>query len=571
MKINLTGMKVALSVVLLIAITTSCKKFHDPEQFFEEYGVDSTVTLQRKVLVISIDGVAGPELSAIAPPNISALQKTGKFTYSMRKDDKALRAASLASIINGVSSAKHLITDSTFVGIKHGDTPEDAVIPHFPNMFNYLLQRRQDITTGAFTSWQPYNRYLRITDYHPLTTSDVATKDSAVHYLKTKNPLGAALVNFHDVDVAGKAGLYQASDAGYKAAIEKVDGYVGELVNAIKARPNYANEDWLIMLVSAAGGEGITAKPGFLLVSNPRLKEKEVRKTGFNSVRFGWDEKSAQVRAQTSDDGGLYNSGTNKDFTAQITAKFISGKSWPAFFGKSTGVSGQTVTGWVMLQSGNVPAVIVGGSGNGTPGKLQVTSGITVADGKWHTITATVKTEGTVRRLRLYVDGETSDAVGTDIGARNLSTSWPLTLGHVQIDGSGHSELNAINALYFNKALDQATIKSNLNLLDMTKHTEYSSITGYWPLDDGVGPVMANLANGAAGIDFNLQGPYTWKNLNDQLPPGYTVDPNEQSIIAAPYDVAAIMMYWLKVEIPPAWNLDGASWLRYFDREIFGQ
>jgi arylsulfatase A-like enzyme len=39
-------------------------------------------------------------------------------------------------------------------------------------------------------------------------------------------------------------------------AISHVDSHVGELVRAMRARPNFAEEDWLVLITTDHGGRG---------------------------------------------------------------------------------------------------------------------------------------------------------------------------------------------------------------------------------------------------------------------------------------------------------------------------
>ena len=563
--------QLAVLICIFSVSVISCRKFYDPELVFEEYGVDTSSKLERKVLIIAVDGVAGSELNTLSPKNIKALQSSGKYTYSLKPQDTT-RASFLASIINGVSGSKHKIIDSSFIARDDHQSEDHESLPSFPTMFTYLLQYKQKLRTAVVTGWSSYQRFLRIADKSVYVSSDALVTDSSVNIIKNTPALGAMLVNFNEVDIAGKNGGYKITNNAYKTALERVDVYIGDILQAIKSRSNYSKEDWLIMVASGYAGSGSDLSDGFMIVSNPKLKEYEVKKVGFSTVKFGWDESSSRVSAKLKNEGDLYNSGADKEFTAQISVRFDVAKSWPGFFGKTSGVSGGTVTGWTMTQTGAALAAMYGGSANGTAGKGQMDTDIQIVTGGWKTLTMTVKKEGNTRRMRLYVDGVTNNPAGVDLGNRNFNTTAPFTIGYIKVDGSGDSEFYAADALYFNKALDEATIKSNLNIQDIKKHTEYASITGYWPLDDGFGPVMENKAPGAKGIDFVLNGPYRWRAMNDMPPPSRNIgNLNDPSIIASIYDIPSIMLYWLNIEARPDWGLDGSAWLRSFDKEIYLQ
>lgn len=563
-------LKLSFTLFAVLAVIISCHKYADPDPIFEDYGNDSTLVAERKVLIIVADGVAGSEISSLNLPSLTALQKKGKYTYRLLQQDTA-RAASLATIMNGVSEEKHNIVDSTFLPVIENDDDEEkdhSQVPNYPTMFKYLVQYKPKVQSAVVTSYAPFNEYLKVANYRITAINDQGVRDSAVNLLKNKN-IGVAVVNFSEALKAGRQGGFMNSNAAYKQALQNLDVNVGKVVDALKSRSNYSREDWLVCVVSPYGGEHGGALPGFMIVSNDKFKEAEVRKVGFTATRFGYNESNARVSAKLSNEGNTYNAGADKDFTAQITVKFEGKSRWPGFFGKSDGVSGAYTTGWTMFQDIDFGGAMMGGSANNTSGKIQLNSALNITGG-WKTLTMTVKTEEGVRNARFYVNGELANT--TNIGNRNLSTPSPFTIGYIRVDGSGDAEFYAVDALYFNKALDQQAIKSNLNIQDMTKHTEYASIIGFWPLDDGFGSKLVNRAPSGYTKDFVLSGPYKWSSLNNDAPPSRPVtNTGEVSIIASPYDIAANMMYWLKVEIKTSWSLDGSDWLRNFEREIYMQ
>ena len=61
---------------------------------------------------------------------------------------------------------------------------------------------------------------------------------------------------FSDVDTAGHACGFSPTAACYLAEIANVDGQIGQIMNAMAARPSFANEDWLVILTSDHGGLG---------------------------------------------------------------------------------------------------------------------------------------------------------------------------------------------------------------------------------------------------------------------------------------------------------------------------
>ena len=59
---------------------------------------------------------------------------------------------------------------------------------------------------------------------------------------------------YEQTDSAGHNKGFSFNNPKYKEAFQEVDSYGYQTVNAIKARPTYASEDWLIIITSDHGG-----------------------------------------------------------------------------------------------------------------------------------------------------------------------------------------------------------------------------------------------------------------------------------------------------------------------------
>lgn len=545
--------------LLMGIVYTGCKEYENPEPIFEEF--KPTVNTQRKVLIISIDGLTGAELKAIAPTNIEALRKTSKYSYDVLRGQVANDVASWATMITGVSYNKHLIKENTFQPTPKENSHEAPAV--FRNSFDYVLQYKS-VKTAMVTSWPELRNYVKVVDFAPVVNTDLAVKDSAVNIINTSTPLGAMIVNFREVQAAGENGDFLASNSNYKNAVLKADEYVGNLVAALKARRNYASEDWLVIVTTNHGGSNNDPKAGFLIASNKNLKEQELKKSGFNTILFA----GASVNASVPNDNGLYDPGETKDFTVQMQVKFNTQTSYPGFLSKGTSMIGSSITGWMFRQGGAGVSASFGGTLNGGLGKIEYSTG-NAADFSWHTITLSVKTDNaTTRTMNTYLDGVL--VTTANINARkSLTTSEKLTIGYKNVDNGGTGiSFQAADLCYFNIALDAATILANKGLKDMTKHPNYANLTGYWPIDEGGEGLLSNKAPG--GYDMVLSGPFTWKAMGADVPASVTADPNAKakSIILTPAAVSATMLYWMNVKILPEFGIDGNPFLNQFEIEF---
>jgi hypothetical protein len=75
--------------------------------------------------------------------------------------------------------------------------------------------------------------------------------------VQLQNPdLDVLCLHPDNIDQVGHASGFSPSNPAYMTAITDVDTWVGEVMTALKARPDYANEDWLVLIVTDHGGLG---------------------------------------------------------------------------------------------------------------------------------------------------------------------------------------------------------------------------------------------------------------------------------------------------------------------------
>lgn len=544
---------------------SSCKKYANPPAVYEELKPQSGG--QRKVLVISIDGVTGSEIKTIAPPSLTELQKTSKYSFEVLKSGIGNDASSWVTMTTGVSYVKHSIGTDNFERLRDPNADEHAEIKSYRNVLDYITQYKST-KTAVITPWDNLRKYLRNADFSPVVNTDAAVKDSTVNILTKQDGVGAVIVNFREVETAGSNGGFIAANSNYKNAILKADEYVGNILTALKARKNYALEDWLVIVTTNHGGSSLSPQSGFLIASNKNLKQEEVKKRGFNTPLFN----ATAIGAQVNNDNGLYDAGSTKDFTVQMQAKFNVNTFYVGFLSKSTLIntsSSQPQTGWLWFQSDSQKwKTSFGGAANGGGTSRPECQGGVVFDGNWHTLTMTVKyVNTTTRTVTTYTDGN-QDATLNISSLKSLSTPEKLTLGYKQFSGGTGLSFQGAELAYFNTALDAATVKANVALKDMTKHPNYANLIGYWQNNEGTDAYLGNKAPG--GYDMSLYGPFTWKAMGTDAPPSVTPDPDAsgKSIALTPATVSANMLYWMNIKILADFGIDGNPFLNQFELEF---
>lgn len=215
----------------------------------------------KHVLILGIDGCRQDALLAANATNIYALIANGTVTYNAftggqlggATQQTTWSGPGWASAETGVWGNKHGVSDNTFSGYN------SASYPHF-------YKRIREYATNAYLSsiveWEPLDTYLMqpVTAYTkfrqtaiPYDTTDLANKAAA--HLLSANP-DVLWLHFDAVDHAGHTYGFDPAVPQYIAAIKAVDNGVSTVLNALKSRPNYTNENWLIIVHPDHGGIG---------------------------------------------------------------------------------------------------------------------------------------------------------------------------------------------------------------------------------------------------------------------------------------------------------------------------
>lgn len=82
---------------------------------------------------------------------------------------------------------------------------------------------------------------------------DKNNTDRVVKWIREENP-SVVYAYFHQVDAAGHTIGFSPEIPEYVTAIENVDQNIGRLLDAVRSRPNFAEEDWLVVVCSDHGG-----------------------------------------------------------------------------------------------------------------------------------------------------------------------------------------------------------------------------------------------------------------------------------------------------------------------------
>ena len=239
-----------LALLLLGVINMACA---------EQSTLSETPAATKKVLLIGLDGIRVDILAKAHTPHIDALIAQGAYSDNAYTRMPTISGPGWSSIVTGVWADKHGVN---FYDVNDFSNNDFATYPDF---LTRIERANPAINTLAIVVWPPLGN---TTDGGPVLSDAIDVKvningdgvgyeraDSlavvaAVAQLANADP-DAAFVYFGNTDILGhdKGSL----SPEYQASIEAADKHVGALVAAVKQRPTYAEEDWLILLSTDHG------------------------------------------------------------------------------------------------------------------------------------------------------------------------------------------------------------------------------------------------------------------------------------------------------------------------------
>ena len=212
---------------------------------------------ERKLLFIGIDGVRSDALNQANTPNIDEILDNGIYTYDSWHMGVTSSGPSWSSMLTGVWEAKHGIFNNSYSGANFWD------FPYFPN---YLKQVNPDLKCVQIITWNPMDDAALGTGGNVVNAMWDLSIDAgnlgqglvtAAAKIQLLDPeLDVLFIHYDETDAAGHGFGFSPSVPQYMNAIEGVDSEIGEVLEALKNRINYDNEDWVIVSTTDHGGSG---------------------------------------------------------------------------------------------------------------------------------------------------------------------------------------------------------------------------------------------------------------------------------------------------------------------------
>ena len=148
--------------------------------------------LQRKVLIIGIDGVRSDALEAANTPNLDAIRDNGLYSPDALNDDITISGPGWSAILCGVWSDKHLVTGNDFSGNNFED---------YPSIFTLVEGLHPDLNTASICHWSPINNEIvqGAADFNINLASDALISSESASYLSTQDP-DLMFIHFDSID-----------------------------------------------------------------------------------------------------------------------------------------------------------------------------------------------------------------------------------------------------------------------------------------------------------------------------------------------------------------------------------
>lgn len=497
-----------------------------------------------KVLLIGIDGCRADAVLLANAPHLQGLLDHATYSFDALTHAPTWSGAGWSSMLTGVWEDKHGVLDNTFNGA-HYD-----LYPHF---FDRLEQYNPALRTASICHWAPINDIiLHQADLKLNVATDLEVKNAAVTALTLGDP-DALFLHFDDVDHAGHDAGFSPTVPSYLAAVETTDGYVGEVLAALRQRPGYAAENWLVLVstdhggnLNGHGGPSLEERNIFIIAHHPGLSSTNLAKTtqtlspGPAVVFNGVDQYVLPAHSNP------FQFGAGQDFTVELRVRYDSLAGDAAFISNKDWDSGLN-QGWVISTPFSDQSRWKVNVGDGVH-RADATGGV-IDDGNWHHLAVVFDRDAA---MTLYQDGEPAGSASM-AAVGDLDSGLPLVIGQ---DGTLNYPYwfrgQLAEVRIWDRALSGETIRQFTCAGVDGSHPDFSGLLAYWKMDEGAGPSFADATgNGNQAV---LQGaPATWA-----AGPGQLVCTDFSQTPRMP-DVAVTALTHLCVPIDSAWGLDGQA------------
>ena len=601
-----------------------------------EYNYPSPVATSESnhALLIVLDGASGRAIqtarNAYKTPVLKSLFSHALYTdYGLADNSGKV----LMGKMNNARGWVNLFAGSTSHGIKEETQLDQLGNQH---IFSWLMESRTHISMFA-SDEKFHDTFVTEGMNAPELTTDLEVKEQVVEELENtlKQPVDLVVAEFKGVQSAGESnGCYEEDGTVTDAvvnAIGELDNYIGEIMEALKARPGYKKENWLVIVTSNYGGAVSTSveendyyddltRNTFTLMYNERLVAQVQGRPSSSSVQYeyytplwAYDYRypnpteyaeSAGLRGNTTlgniEWDELEDGKTIMFFIQSDAREENKGRTEAyAILSKSSDV---TANGWMFCfvnTGGTKIRHCIGKSGSN---RFYTMNSAIDGDVAWHSFAAVFGLDDSKSKLEMtyYLDGKLD-------GSKTLSQKdfnkymtedmkkIPLRVGgaynrdaqdkHSTTKNKQYKScFNISNIQIYNKGLSAEEIEKYAGMNQLHKKEEayplWNNLIGYWPCDlesDMMDPVLKDYskyrqADGSTDFEIDRGSTKAWfwgKSEDPGMHPILESDKMYYSRTFNTVDVSRQIFLWLSKNICWNWSMEGKAWqFAYTDMQI---
>ncbi|MCC2600282.1 alkaline phosphatase family protein [Sphingobacterium sp. FBM7-1] len=543
----------------------SCTKYDTPAAIERDILENGDSNVKRRVLWINMEGAVGQIVKNHIPTHINAMLPHSKYTFEslsdnrIQEDPDAEDATNWTTLLTGMNAATHRVMDDSYIPNLDVDpsNPEQKV-NYYPNVITHITDSYPSAKTLCVTPYRNLNGNMLNNAYRTVTsTSDEESRDLVIASIKNED-MNFTLVSFTGLAEQGKSGGFSANNTAYIDALNTLDGYIGECLEAINGREGVENEDWLVVITSGHGGKADGSWLGasqeerntMCIFYYQGYASVEMKGTTLYGVLF--DQNNS---ARLADPDQIYSAGQGRSLSVEALMRFEQGPTG--------GFGGSGWQGMIRKRSWSFHrerTEVVFRMEQGEKGKNAIQKNFTtLTNSLWHSYQLGIHalTDSTKGYLMMY-DGEikvreTSNTAGyledkndLQIGGTSIPTNYYIT------------ELRI-----WDKMLDDKTFEDLYSELNIpSTHSEYKHLVGYWKFTPDQlmnGNTFKNQVEGMPDLVFNTT-PHIVEFAN-------TLPSQRQSgnLIIENAMIVPQVLYWLNVgQIS---TMDGFSFIDNFNRE----
>lgn len=556
----------------MLALASCNKDFANRLPFDQEHQDVKVEETQYKIAYVVLEGGVGTIVAREATdygamPTLGELSIRSITSWNGVSAENKEELTSYADLLTGVEYPKHQVQGAG----------TDNNLENFPTLFTRIKQQ-SNIHTAFITSNSNLTSLVKEADVdvYQLENGDEQVAERAGEEL-AKDNVGVVVATFKDVDQIGQSAGYDSE--AYIQALSRFDEQLNGLVTTIRARQNYSNERWLIVVTSSKGGDyalqpelddgsifADTERNNFVVVHNPQFTFKLTERMQLvdpawmgSAIRYTGNQGKAVIPVA---DATIYNLEKNREYTIQMKIKVHSyGEYNQTVFSKRENTNGGQ-DGWGIMigRAGGDYGDLSRGSFRFKVAGTEVYATADIELETWYSVIVRVYVEGDKQYATVFRDGIEYNT-GEITNAQGVSDQ-PLQLGYAAgfatvVATQSHS-IADIRIYNVAKSIEDIQNAYCTTLATPGSDHYFNNLIGYWPGDDGGAELRDRSGNNR---HFMLEGNYSWNSFSERsatLCP--TLPDNPERYVVRSVDVPRMIYSWLNFKGIEQFNLDAQIW-----------